>query len=435
LIPERSSGRPAVPSREADVAETRKRGDRNWIREGTLPGGGGIRVVDGIDAPTALSEGIRIVDCDTHFCEPHDTWTSRAPAKYKELVPRVVRKDHQDVWVMNGNIPIGPVGYSVIGKDYNKLLGKLTHPRYEDMIAASYDPVERTKVMDEMGVWAQIAYPNTGAVNGRALLQIDDLDLRLAIVSSYNDAAAEWQHQSSNRMFPQAVLPLWDRDTMVREAERAIGLGLTGFTMADRPEQFGVPNYLDDYWTPFFELVNAHQVPLNFHLASGIDGFEFVWDGYGFETAMAIGSVLFYITNAATLGNFLYSGLFDKYPNLKLVSVESGAGWIPFVLESLEHQLDEMMPNDGKKLTRRPTEYFRDHVYACFWFEKEGPTEFARKIGAKNLLFETDFPHPTSLYPGIHAQIERALGNFDPASRKAVLQDNAVSLYQLPQPV
>jgi predicted TIM-barrel fold metal-dependent hydrolase len=412
----------------------RKAPSRNWLKEGTMPGGGAIKDVQTLESPRPLTDGIRIIDCDTHFCEPRDTWTSRTPAKYRDLVPHVVAGEHQDTWVMNGNIPIGPVGYSVIDKNYDKLLGKLTLPRYDDMIAGSYDPVERTKVMDELGIWAQISYPNTGAVNGRALLAIDDLDLRLAIISTYNDAAAEWQHASGNRLFPQAVLPTWDRDVLAAEAERAIGLGLTGFTMADRPEQFGVPNYLSDYWTPFFELCNHYRTPLDFHLASGIDGFEFVWDGYSFETKMAIGSVLFYITNAATIGNFVYSGLFDKYPNLQLVSVESGAGWIPFVLESLEHQFDEMMPNDGKNLTRRPTEYFRDHISACFWFETEGPTEFVKKIGPKNLLFETDFPHPTSLYPGIHSHIEESLGRFTPETLQMVLQNNAVELYHLPLP-
>src|SRR3546814_3415018 len=74
------------------------------------------------------------------------------------------------------------------------------------------------------------------------------------------------------------------------------------------------------------------------------------------------------VCSSDLMGNFIVSGLFDKYPRMKMVSVESGIGWIPFMLEALEYQVDEMMPD--KKLARRPTEYFRDQMYASFWFEK-----------------------------------------------------------------
>ena len=220
---------------------------------------------------------------------------------------------------------------------------------------------------------------------------------------------------------------------MANEARRCIeDLGLVGFNLPDRPEQTGLPGFLSDHWAPLFELCDAHKVPINFHIASGIDGFEFTWQDFPFETKMAIGSMLFYIGNAATLANFLMSGLFDKYPNLRIVSVESGLGWIPFVLEALEYQLDEMMPNDRKRLKRRPKEYFADHVWACYWFEERGPRDWLDIIGVNKVLFETDYPHPTSLYPGVQEKIAATLGGHDAATRKRILQDNAVELYHLP---
>jgi predicted TIM-barrel fold metal-dependent hydrolase len=107
-------------------------------------------------------------------------------------------------------------------------------------------------------------------------------------------------------------------------------------------------------------------------------------------------------------------------------------GWIPFVIESIEYQLDEMMPNEKKRLSRRPIEYFREHVYTCYWFETDGVRQYLEKIGHQNMMFETDFPHPTSLYPDVHKKIEETLGSLDADVRNAILRDNAVRLYRLP---
>ena len=90
-----------------------------------------------------------------------------------------------------------------------------------------------------------------------------------------------------------------------------------------------------------------------------------------------------------------------------------------------------MMPNESSRLTRRPIEYFRDHMYSCYWFETEGVKEYGEKIGYGNMLFETDFPHPTSLYPDVHQKIEDTLGHLDEKTRNAVLRDNAAELYHI----
>jgi predicted TIM-barrel fold metal-dependent hydrolase len=139
--------------------------------------------------------------------------------------------------------------------------------------------------------------------------------------------------------------------------------------------------------------------------------------------------MLFYIGNAATLGNFIVSGLMDKYQKMKIVSVESGIGWVPFLLEALEYQMDEMMPD--KKLQRRPAEYFRDQMFASFWFEKVAPQKMLDIIGPDNVMFETDFPHPTSLYPDPQAHITEALGGVDKPTLRKVLQGNAERCYNL----
>jgi predicted TIM-barrel fold metal-dependent hydrolase len=405
----------------------------DFVRQGLGEGDGSrVKPVELPSGPGPLTEGIKIVDCDVHFSEPPDMWTSRAPAALKSKAPYTKRVGDVDLWFMGDDVPAGPLACSVVNKEYGKLQGKISWGTYDDMSPSAWDVKERLAVMDRFGIWAAICYQNTmGVVNPGALMKLGDPDLALWILQTFNDCAAERQAESGNRLFSQALLPIWDREALVKEARRCVeDLKLTGLIMSDEPEKLGLPTYLSDYWAPFWELADHHRTPIDFHLGHGINVFDVPWNGFSYGQRMAVVSMLLYMGNAATLANFIVSGLYDKYTNLRMVSVESGVGWIPFALEAMEYQVDEMMPTKG--LQRRPKEYFRDHWSASFWFEEQGPKNMLEQIGIENVLFETDFPHPTSLYPGVQGHIEKVLGDLSAADRKRILQDNAVELYQLP---
>ncbi|RYD25359.1 MAG: amidohydrolase, partial [Lysobacteraceae bacterium] len=131
--------------------------------------------------------------------------------------------------------------------------------------------------------------------------------------------------------------------------------------------------------------------------------------------------------------NWMVSGRLDKHPGLKIGLIESGMGWIPFAVEALEHQFQEMLPNRaGGVLQKTPWEYFHDHFFGTFWFETIGPKLLLETIGFDNMMFETDFPHPTSLYPGVQKHIQKSLGGYDYSIKKKVLETNAVRMYNLP---
>jgi predicted TIM-barrel fold metal-dependent hydrolase len=332
-----------------------------------------------------------------------------------------------------GDKDFGLTGGGVIGADKNKLLGRLSYPTLDEVHPGSFLVKPRLKVMDDMGVHAQICYQNAGVTQMGSLVALGDNDLALAIIQMFNDAASERQVESNQRLFSMAILPMWDRDVMTTEARRCVqDLKLHGFTLPDRPEQWGVPGYGSDYWAGFFELCDSTRTPINFHLASGLDGMSLTWNDFTFAQKLSVGAMMFSLGNAATMGNFMVSGLLDTYPNLRICAVESGMGWVPFVLEALEHQIDEMMPDSGKFLKRRPKEYFRDQFWVTYWFEKNGPKTQLETVGVDKVLFETDFPHPTSLYPGIQEQIADTLGGYSHEVRRKVLETNAVHLYNLP---
>jgi uncharacterized protein len=404
-----------------------------WSSEG-YTAGGVMRQVDYAAASKGLHpslHGIKIVDCDTHFTEPPDLFTSRAPAKFKDKVPQVRRVDGVDRWFV-GDRDFGSLGGNVIRADNNKLLGRLAFPTIDEGHPGAHDVKSRLQAMDDMGVYAQICYQNSGVTQAGSLMSLGDNELAATIIRTYNDAAAERQKASGQRLFTLGHLPLWNQAAMEAEARRCLDMDIKGFVLPDTPERLGIPSFLHDYWTPLLEMCADRGVPINFHLNAAIDPNALTWEGFAFEQTLSVVATMYSIGNAATLGNWIVSGRLDRHPKLKIGLIESGMGWVPFALEALEHQFDEMLPSKSKLLQRRPWEYFRDQFWVTYWFESVGPKLLLETVGVNKVLFETDFPHPTSLYPGVQEHIIDTLGGYDQQVRKRVLERNAAELYNLP---
>jgi predicted TIM-barrel fold metal-dependent hydrolase len=403
-----------------------------WLMEGFAKGGVIREVGDSYMKGLHPSlQGIKIVDCDTHFSEPPDLFTSRAPARFKDKVPVMRRVDGYDRWFI-GDKNFGMSGGNVIRKDKNKLLGRVAFPTLEEGDPGAYQVKPRLQAMDDMGVYAQICFQNGGVTQAGSLMALGDDELALAIIQMFNDGCADRQQESGERLFSLPNLPMWDKAATEAEARRCIDMGLKGFVMPDKPERLGKPSYSNDYWNPLWEMCEATGTPINFHLNSAINPGGITWDEFDFEQRLAVASMMYSVGNAANLGIWLVSGVLDRYPNLKIGLIESGLGWVPFVVEMMEHQIDEMMPNAGKKLQKRPWEYFRQNFWVTFWYESIGPKQLLETVGVDRVLFETDYPHPTSLYPGVQEHIVDVLGGYDDSVRKRVLETNAVKLYNLP---
>ncbi len=374
-----------------------------------------------------------IIDIDTHFTEPRDMWTSRAPQKLRDLAPHVVDNQGNEQWVV-GDLVLGPPGFCVIGKDGKKSYGVISLPRFEDMSVASTNPEARLRYMDEFGLHTQILYPNTLGFAGNNMMKINDVELRNFCITGYNDAMAEVQHAGKGRLYPQALLPFWDIELAVNELQRAHDqLGMTGFTMTDSPESWGLPYLNDPHWDPLWAEAQERGLPVNFHIGSGV--IPNMWPGLEQNNrGIAAVSTMLFMNNMRCLTQLIFSGLLDRFPRLKFVSVESGIGWVPFMLEACEYQMDQNLVNQGG-LKLRPREYFQRQIYASYWFENEDAAHSITRLGADNVMFETDFPHPTCLYPNVKEQVQATLGGLERSVQRKVLYETAAKVYNLPSPV
>ncbi|MEU8138538.1 amidohydrolase family protein [Streptodolium elevatio] len=387
--------------------------------------------------PTATP--LRVVDADTHVTEPHDLWTSRAPQGYRDRVPHVTDVDGQPQWVVDGKV-LGPATASaVVDVDGTRSRGTdfISWP-FEKVSAAAYDVTARLELMDALGVWAQIVYPNTAGFGGQRFAAVDDPQLKLLCATLYNDAMAEMQERSGDRLFPMGLLPWWDIDASVREVERMHGMGLRGVNTTSDPQNAGLPDFSRPVWNPLWEVCADLGMPVNFHIGAAHESMSWLgtsgWPSLGLDEKLAIGSSMMYLSNARVIANFIYSGVLERHPRLQIVSVESGIGWIPFFLEALTRQLGETTPGSMDHLTLSPKQYFDRQISACFWFENQDIAHTIERVGARNVLFETDFPHPTCLYPDSLDVAGQATDQLDPDTVRLVMQDNAARLYNLPLP-
>jgi predicted TIM-barrel fold metal-dependent hydrolase len=382
--------------------------------------------------------GYTIIDADTHVTETPDLWISRAPASMRDRVPRIETSARGSMrWVLGGDLGM----LASPGTTATAGAGSFKHPprNYEQMHPGAYDAKARLKYMDQMGIWAMVMYPNVGGFGAQQFLKLNDPELMLTCVRIYNDWQTEWASADARRLLPIASIPFWDVTAAVKEVRRCAGMGHRGILFTGEPQYFGQPLLGDAHWNPLWEVAVELDLPISFHIGSG-DMAEGLLKNkvaaYGQAAAFTALAVNILMQNGIQVSDLIMSGVLARYPRIKFVSVESGIGWIPFMLETMDYQFQgNSVAEEHPEFDRLPSEYFARNVYACYWFEQTAPRRLIDKIGADNVLFETDFPHPTSLYGDeVHARIKGGLSDCEESVRRKILWENAQKLYKVTGP-
>jgi predicted TIM-barrel fold metal-dependent hydrolase len=378
-----------------------------------------------------LLSGIKVVDADTHVSEWYDLWTSRAPAAFKSRVPQVRNVDGHWDWIIDGQTLNREGASSAVAKDGSKVFGMgFKNLQLADVHPGAYNVKERLKYMDQEGIAAQIAYPNLLGFGGQKSMKVD-AELRNLSVRIFNDAMAEMQQDSGNRIYPMAMLPWWDIDLSVEEAKRCAKMGMRGININSDPQNHGFPHLGRPEWNPLWKVCCDLSLPVNFHIGASDESMTWfgagLWPGHPDEVKLAYGSLMLFVGNLRVMANIILSRFLENFPELKIVSVESGAGWVPFFLEALEYQMNEAAMD--YKLS--PKEIFQRQIYACTWFERRNMVDTLRQVGVDNIMFETDYPHPTCLYPRPVNYMGEALAAMTDIERRKMFGGNAERVYNL----
>jgi len=391
----------------------------------------------------ALADDLRVIDTDTHVTEPPDLWTSRLPEKWGDRRPRTEFNPDwgMDCWRV-GDRWLNPVGY------YN-WAGWPEHPPafppdLGQSDVAGFDSTARLKKMDEFGLYAQVLYPNLIGFETQSFLDLGDPQLALDCVRAYNDFLTDFASADPNRLLPISMLPYWDVDASVEEMRRCKENGHRGVLWAAKLHALGYPRINSTHWDKFYAAAQDLEMSLNLHIGIG----AFTNDDLKFRelnrenfklTAYIVDTATSFTSNIQTISTLLVSDTFDRFPNLQVVSVESGWGYLPFLLEALDWQWKNSAGPRQYPQRRLPSDKFFQNVYGTFWFERQ-TLEFLNLHPeyADRVMFETDFPHPTSLAPGPAStaktpreMIDDAFSGVRRDLAEKVLHTNAARLYHI----
>ncbi|MCE7884428.1 MAG: amidohydrolase [Actinobacteria bacterium ATB1] len=365
----------------------------------------------------------RIISVDDHVIERPDTFTSRLPASMRDDALQINRDgDGIDWWVYAGE-PVRKVSTSAAACRPDR--GPVA--TYDELPESAYDPAKRLEAMDADGVDVEVLFPQFAGFGGGPFMSSRGTDeMRLAHIRAYNDFVAEEWAAHSDRFVPQALAPLWDPKLAAAEVERAVGKGHRAVMWSSAPQAFGMLDFNDRGWDPLWSTCQDLGIPVALHIGSH-GAVPEPWDGYGPFSRLAMVSVTAITSNIADITNLLFSGVPQRFPDLNFISVESGVGWVPYLLETADHQYDrQRLWNEGLEL--KPSEYFKRQVYVTFWFEHLTPL-LCDAIGVDNIMWEADFPHPTSTYPESKRFIADSVKDLAEGDRAKVLCSNAETVF------
>jgi len=383
-----------------------------------------------------------VVDVDSHVAEPEDLWTSRLPVSARERAPHV----EWDADAGERRWKVGDILLSSVGEYCTAGWPEPfpSHPpTLEEADPACWDPKARLRRLDEEGIAAQVLYPNIIAFDTHAFYDGLGSELALECVRAYNDYITDFASADPDRLIPITMLPFWDVDASVKEMQRASAMGHRGVLMAALLGEIGLKNLHDEVWEPLLGAAQELELPINLHVGISSRKKEASEKGWGKLTKTALEERTnrrAFITNSAASRSNLVRAIAEvvlyniphRFPKLKFVSVESGFGFLPYTLEHLDWYWGSSGANLEFPDRELPSEYWRRQFFATFWFESAS----SALIGEfqDNLMFETDFPHETSLQANGKKAVQVAQARSEELEQSVackVLSGNAKSLYKL----
>ncbi len=372
-----------------------------------------------------------IISADDHLIEPPDLFEDRVPEKFADVAPKVVETEagHQ-VWRYGG------ATYPCAGLDVGAGLPReqwtLDPVRFENMRPGCYDIEARVKDMDTAGVWAALCFPGMVAgQSGMAFARTRDQELGLALVKAYND----WHIDVWAGTFPERIIGLqlpWlpDPDVAAKEIRANSARGFKAVVFPEFPTRLRLPSIHSGHWDPFFAACEETGTVVALH--TGASSWSPVPSP---DTPIEAITTLMPTGAMFACADWLWSGLPLRFPNLRILIVEGGVGWLPMLADRADYALDH--PVTGGETSweggLKPSEVLRRNFF--FGTLNDHALSGVRlAVGLDHVLQESGYPHSDSTWPDTQKAVARNLGPLPPADIARVAYGNAARLFGHPLP-
>ena len=385
------------------------------------------------------------VDADNHYYETPDCFTRHIESKHTERTLRSERRPDGDFDVFVNGEP-----WTYFDPKFEKTnqpgsLVEILHSRgnvdwkdsysTDNMRAGYQDRDARIALLDEQGIEAAILLPTLGVTVEQAM--VDDPELTFASLRSFNRwLEDDWGYAYRERIFAPPLLSLLDLDLALEELDRVMKLGARLVHLRAGPVAGRSP--ADVHFDPFWARLAEANIPVAIHLAdSGYNALASthwgepaappVREQSAFQWSFCHGDRPI----METLGSLIFNNLFTRFPTLRVLSIENGAGWVEYLLTLLDKKkgMARYGPWHDGRPQGRPSDIFRRHCYLTPYPEDD-VTRLVDFLGPDNVLFGSDYPHPEGLAEPI--AFAELIGNAaDDAAVRKIMRDNTAGLLAL----
>lgn len=374
-----------------------------------------------------------LVSCDDHMDLsqlPADLWTTRLPASLLDRAPHVEERNGQPVWVCDGKVWGRWVGKPSASSSSARPI-KALYDAFDR--AGIHDPSPRRAAvaelrledMDRDGVATQVIF---GPVRQ---MSSDDPVLRAACYRAYNDWLFDFCKAAPERLIGLPMLPEMP-ELALAEFERVRAMG------GVRQVVFMIANIdpkLDDpAWEPLWQALEESGIILSWHITA----FALPGDRAAGKAASVFENTKLFLANFVEPFVDLFSwGILERHPGLRVVLAEGGAGWLPWLVQDLDHHHGQLWEakefwadKGGAALVTKPSDLFKRQIYATFQ-DDHVAMALIPFFGDGHLLWASDYPHPDSVWPNSRQAIERQMQHLSPELRRKLTHDNAAALLGL----
>jgi uncharacterized protein len=370
------------------------------------------------------------IDADSHFVEPLDLFEKYIEPKFRERAFKVDRdpsNGQQRLVVDNRPLQLHDVeellsaisgyGQKETGHDLSNFDRDLPY-------SADWQNMnKRLQFLDKEGFAAQVIYPTIGLLWEDS---VNDPALADALCRAYNTWALEICAPHRDRLFPAAHLSLRDPEMAARELERVARLGCHTVFVGAAPHNgrsFGDPAY-DQVWA----VAQDHDISVGLHLVGhahypGSEYFRGRDPGFMWVTMNVIQDP------RIALATMVYDGVFDRFPNLRVATIEAMAGWVGEWLERFEYRYKYM--KHTSRMTRPPTEYFNRNIWVSGDPAERMFPIMVQFAGDDKFFMGSDYPHAEGFVDPV-STTRKLFASLPEASIDKILCVNPRKFYRIP---
>ncbi len=381
-----------------------------------------------------------LVSADAHILEPPGIWDRWLPEKFRDRAPQLVEdSEGGSAWLIPGAAEPDPIGLTATpGLPWDQFRWKGV--TYDEARPGCYDGAARLEDMTIDGVDAEILFPPQRTIGH--FLGADDDDLVLAGVEAYNNFLfEEFCAADPSRLIGMAQIPSLGIDTAIDTLRKAKARGANGVVISNWPAGHdGISDEDDDFWAA----AQDEGLPVTIHInlisratrqrnraAAQKAGTSFYGGAEpmaGAKAAAGLSGVFSMVPS--TISHLIYTGTFERFPDLHISMIETGVGWMPHFLEQMDDRYWRNRSWTDLPITEPPSHYWYRNMSATFIVDRSGLAQ-RHAVGVENMMWSTDYPHHGNDWPYSRKTIDDTMVDLPKDEKAKICADNAVRIFGL----